>query len=262
MNEHLSPGILNALVDGELSEDQLATANQHLAVCAPCTSNALHLTLLKSATAKGGRFYTPAPDLQERLTRQIRQEPLRAARQTSRGLTDRRRLGFYGWAGACALLSVCLGIVIFQQRSASANSEFAALATEVCDQHIATLAANAPPQVISSDRHTVKPWFQGKLPFSFNLPDDLPSGITLDGANLTYIHNKPAAQLLYSVGKHRASIYLEQRVPELDSAKLTVEHSGFHIVSFSTNEIDGIAVSDADPTRLSDLVTRIAQVQK
>ena len=89
-------------------------------------------------------------------------------------------------------------------------SENLALATAAYDQHIATLAANTPPQVISSDRHTVKPWFEGKLSFSLNLPENLPSGTNLDGANLTYIHNRPAAQLLYSIGKHRVSIYLEQ----------------------------------------------------
>jgi anti-sigma factor RsiW len=142
------------------------------------------------------------------------------------------------------------------------GSESLALATEACDQHIATLAANAPPQIISSDRHTVKPWFQGKLPFSFNLPENLPSGTTLDGANFTYIHSRPAAQLLYSIGKHRVSIYLEQGTSAQLSTTASADHAGFHVVSFSTGEINGVAVSDVDPSRLSDLVTKIAQAQK
>jgi anti-sigma factor RsiW len=132
----------------------------------------------------------------------------------------------------------------------------------VCDQHIATLAANAPPQVISSDRHTVKPWFQGKLPFSFNLPENLPTGTVLDGANLTYIHNRPTAQLLYSIGKHRVSVYLEQKTNDHMSNELSIEHSGFHVVSFSTDEIEGVAVSDVDPSRLSDLSSMIAKAQQ
>jgi anti-sigma factor RsiW len=147
-------------------------------------------------------------------------------------------------------------------RSAIVSSEYSALATEVCDQHIATLATNTPPQVISSDRHTVKPWFQGKLPFSFNLPEDLPSGTVLDGANLTYIHNRPTAQLLYRIGKHRVSVYLADKTNDHPSNELSIEHSGFHVFSFSTNEIEGIAVSDVDPSRLSDLSSMIAKAQE
>jgi anti-sigma factor RsiW len=142
------------------------------------------------------------------------------------------------------------------------SAQFAALATEVCDQHIATLAANAPPEVVSSDRHTVKPWFQGKLPFSFSLPDNLPSGTTLDGANLTYIHGRPTAQLLYSIGKHRVSVYLEQGTNDSISEGLSTDHSGFHVLNFKAGDLEGIAVSDVDPARLSDLVNTIANVQK
>jgi len=266
MTEHLTPAILNALADGELSADQLVVTNQHLAGCPSCTSNALYQSLLKSATGKAGQRYAPPADLQERIARQIRQEPpRREASSVDNPPLPAKGFGFYGWVTACALLLVCAGILVVEHlasRSAMASSEYSALATEVCDQHIATLAANAPPDVISSDRHTVKPWFQGKLPFSFNLPEDLPSGTTLDGANLTYIHNRPTAQLLFSIGKHRVSVYLQQEENDHSTSRRSMEHAGFHVESFSTGEIDGIAVSDVDPARLSELVGMIAQAQK
>src|SRR5579863_371106 len=266
MTDHLSPTIQSALTDGELSVDQLVTTNQHLAGCRSCTTSALYQSLLKSATAKAGHRYAPPPDLKERLVRQIRQEA--SPRKGSR--PDFKNPGSWGfiwngWAAAAAVLLVCVSILGVQKsgsRSAVASSESSALATEVCDQHIAALAANAPPQVISSDRHTVKPWFQGKLPFSFNLPENLPTGITLDGANLTYVHNRPAAQLLYSIGRHRVSVYLEQKTDARESHNFSADHAGFHVVGFQTNEIDGIAVSDVDPARLSDLAVLIAQTQK
>jgi anti-sigma factor RsiW len=266
MTDHLSPAILSALTDGELSVDQLVTTNQHLAECRSCTTGALYQSLLKSATAKAGLRYAPPSDLKERLVRQIRQEasPRKGSRLHFRH-PDSWGFIWNGWAAAAAVLLVCVSILWVQKsgsRSAMVSSESSALATEVCDQHIATLAANAPPQVISSDRHTVKPWFQGKLPFSFNLPENLPSGITLDGANLTYIHNKPAAQLLYSIGKHRVSVYLEQETGAPVSHSFLAVHSGFHVVGFSANQIDGIAVSDVDPSRLSDLANLIAEAQK
>jgi anti-sigma factor RsiW len=267
MTGHLTPLILNALADGELTSQQLASTNEHLAGCSLCSSSALNLNLLKSLTAKAGKRYSPSPSFQKHIVRQISQDQL--LRRVLRGhrsheVTSGFRL--YGWAAALALLVACLGIILAQRnasRSGNVLSAYSSLATEVCDQHIATLAANTPPQVISSDRHTVKPWFQGKLPFSFNLPENLPSDTTLDGANLTYIHNHPSAQLLYSIGKHRVSIYLEQKTAtDQISGKFSLEHSGFQVVGFSTDEIDGIAVSDVDPARLSDLSTTIAKAQK
>jgi anti-sigma factor RsiW len=266
MTDHLSASILNALADGELAADQLATTNQHLAECPSCTSNALHHSLLKSATGKAGQRYAPTQDFQARLANRIKEDlslqegsDLNHARSSKRGST------YYGWVAAVAMLVLSLGTVRVQHnwnRSAMASAQFAALATEACDQHIATLTANASPEVISSDRHTVKPWFQGKLPFSFNLPDNLPSGTTLDGANLTYILGRPAAQLLYSIGKHRVSVYLEQGTNDSISKELSTDHSGFHVLSFKAGDKEGIAVSDVDPARLSDLVSMIANAQK
>lgn len=261
MTDHLSSPILNALVDGELSADQLASANHHLSQCPRCTSETLYYSLLKSAMARAGQRYAPTPNLRERMTLRIRKELL--LESASNGDNVRpvmRSSSFHGWAAAAALLLMSIGIALVQHgwnRSAAVSAQLAALATEACDQHVATLAANSPLEVISSDRHTVKPWFQGKLPFSFNLPDHLPGDTTLDGANLTYIHGTPTAQLLYSIGKHRASIYLQQRSDITVANRLSTDHSGFHVFGFRTRDIDGIAVSDVDPTRLSALVSMI-----
>ena len=115
--------------------------------------------------------------------------------------------------------------------------------------------------MISSDRHTVKPWFQGKLPFSFNLPESLPADTKLEGANLTYLHNQPAALLLYSIGKHRVSVFISQNTSAAISAGISAEQAGFHVAGFSTNDLHAVAVSDADPARLSSLVAAIEQAQ-
>jgi anti-sigma factor RsiW len=195
---------------------------------------------------------------------QLRNEESRSASVLRKKRPDTRTFFWNGWAAVAAMLLICASI-LWVQRSGSRSatlSEQSTLAAEVCDQHIAALAANAPPQVISSDRHTVKPWFQGKLPFSFNLPENLPSGTTLDGANLTYIHNQPTAQLLYSIGRHRVSVYLDQKTSTEISHSFSGDHAGFHVVGFSSNEIQGIAVSDVDSSRLSDLANLIARTQQ
>jgi anti-sigma factor RsiW len=174
------------------------------------------------------------------------------------------RFGSLGWAAAAALLLVSLSLVIVQrsaQRAERASAERAALVTEVFDQHVATLADSQPLQVISTDRHTVKPWFQGRIPFSFNLPQGLPSDTTLDGANLTYLDNQPVAQLVYSIGKHRVSVFLQQRSGNAEAHELPAERSGFHVMGFSTSDLEVVAVSDVDPARLAELVSAIRHAQ-
>jgi anti-sigma factor RsiW len=263
MSSHVTPVILSALADGELSAEELANVNEHLSSCAACTSEALSQSLLKSATARAGRRYTPPPELQQRLAK-LAAKKTWVADSGGEASTQVRRMTWsaasLGWLAAAAVLLIAISIGLMQHRAANSR-QIAALVTEICDQHIATLAAGPAPQVISTDRHTVKPWFQGKLPFSFNLPESLPANMTLDGANLTYIGNRPVAQLLYSIGKHRVSVFVRERSTSEAAPSLRAEHSGFHVESFETNDLEGIAVSDVDPARLRELVAAIRQAQ-
>lgn len=263
MTDHLAQSILNALADNELSADQLVTANEHLADCKACTSNALYLSLLKSATARAGQRYTAQPHLRERLMR-LSSEANESLAPVTSPSPSAWRFGSLGWAAAAALLLLAISIGFVQrnvQRSRIASARHAALVNEAFDQHVATLAASLPPQVLSTDRHTVKPWFQGKIPFSFNLPENLPGNTTLDGANLTYLDNQPVAQLLYSIGKHRVSVFVRQKPATAETNTLPAEHSGFHVMGFDTDALEMIAVSDVDPAHLADLVNAIRQAQ-
>jgi anti-sigma factor RsiW len=269
MTDHLSPTILSALADGELTANQLASANEHLGECPACTSKALHLSLLKSATARAGVRYALPPQLQERLTTLASQESaeLQPAKLRNSSVPSSRfawRSGSLGWATAVLLLVFTVSVFFVQrahQRTQIASAADAALVTEVFDQHVATLAGNMPLQVVSTDRHTVKPWFQGKIPFSFNLPQGLPGDTTLDGANLSYLRNQPVAQLLYSIGKHRVSVFLRQRSGQAEVNEPLAERSGFHVMAFSTNDLEAIAISDVDPARLAELGSAIKHAQ-
>ena len=268
MTAHLSSATLSALVDGELSLDQSALAREHLDQCPSCTSSALSQALLKTATARAGQRYTMPPQLQQRLRRLASSQQQDAPRLRQGGVSNNQSLGrivSLALPIAALLLVLVSASLLWQQRAARsgrASLERAALVSEVSDLHIATLAANQPPQVISSDRHTVKPWFQGKLPFSFNLPDTLSSDTRLDGANLTYLHNRPVAQLLYSIGRHRVSVFVQQRSPAAEQDLPQTEHAGFHVTEVATNDLEITGVSDVDPARLSGLVGAIEQAQQ
>jgi anti-sigma factor RsiW len=248
--EHLNQDTLSAFIDGELPENEHGAIEQHLAGCHACALRVLSATQLKAATARAGRRYAPSPEALARLTAQVRQQSQAPAR-----IYFMRRLT---WIGLAAALLLAVSLVGWRQIHQT-NS----LSAELLDQHLSTLASGAAPQVISTDRHTVKPWFQGRLPFSFNLPDAqaLPPDTTLKGANLTYLKGQPAALLLFTIHKHQVSVFVTQRSGGPNLATLPGVRSGFSIDTASTHDLQIVAVSDVNPADLDALVAVLAKAQ-
>ena len=247
--DHLSEESMSALADGELSSQEMATAAAHLASCSECTTDALARMMLKQTTAQAGRRYALPNDLRARL------------KQPKSAKTWKAQSVWNGWAAAAVLFVSLLGAGWLRYGSSSVASSMS-LTTEMTDQHVATMAASAGPEVVSSDRHTVKPWFQGKIPFSFNVPETLPDATTLDGANLTYIGRRPVAQLLYSIGKHRVSVFVMQKADTTTERGAATQVSGFHIVASQVGGLDIVAVSDVEISKLKELTTTIDQAQR
>jgi anti-sigma factor RsiW len=261
--------MLNALADGGLSPDQLALCNQHLDSCASCTSKTDNVSALKSATAKAGQRYTPSADFQERIARfasgaNSSSDAKRDTAVNRSPLRSSSHFAWLGWAAATVLLIGSATVLLMQrsaQRAEAASAEQAALVGEVFDLHVAALTGNLPLQVVSTDRHTVKPWFQGKIPFSFNLPQTLPADTTLDGADLIYLKNQPAAQLIFSIGRHHASVILRQRSGAAAASEFTADRAGFHVIEFATNDLEGVGISDVDSARLAELMSAVKHAQ-
>ena len=84
------------------------------------------------------------------------------------------------------------------------------LMSELVDQHVATLASPNPVDVVSTDRHTVKPWFAGKIPFTFNLPELQDSPFVLVGGRVSYLNQSPGAELIFRVRQHQISVFIFQ----------------------------------------------------
>ena len=248
-NGHLDPDQLSAFIDGELSSSDSREVQKHLADCHSCALRVLSATQLKAATSRAAQRFAAPPEALARLTAQLRpQEPKKTARIYS------FRSIAWGAVAACLLLAVSL---IGWRQTRQAN----ALSAELLDQHLATLSSGAAPEVISTDRHTVKPWFQGKLPFSFNLPEVLPADTTLKGANLAYLSGQPAALLLFTVHKHEVSVFLTQRSggPLMIASPGT--RSGFAIHHATTQELRIVAVSDVNPAELDLLLSAVVRAQ-
>jgi anti-sigma factor RsiW len=246
---HINPEQLSAFVDGELSPGESNGVQQHLADCHPCALRVISVTQLKAATARAGRRFAAPPEALARLAAQLRP---REAKKIVRIYSFRS----IAWAGLAACLVIALSLMSWRQMH-QAN----ALSAELLDQHLATLSSGASPEVLSTDRHTVKPWFQGKLPFSFNLPDVLPADTTLKGGNLAYLNGQPAALLLFTIHKHEVSVFLTQRSGGPIATRLPSTRSGFAIHYATTPDLRIVAVSDVNPADLDLLLSSLVHAQ-
>jgi anti-sigma factor RsiW len=246
---HLDPEQLDAFIDGELSPSEAREVQQHLAECHPCALRVLSATQLKAATARAGQRFAAPPEALTRLAAQLRP---RAANKAARAYST--PVVLWGALAACLLIAVSL---IGWRQTRQAN----ALSAELLDQHLATLSSGATPEVISTDRHTVKPWFQGKLPFSFNLPDALPADTTLKGGDFTFLDGQPAALLLFTIHKHEVSVFLTQRAGSPIATVASGVRSGFSIHSATTDDLRIVAVSDVNPADLDLLMAALVQAQ-
>jgi anti-sigma factor RsiW len=264
---HLGPEQLNAFIDGELPPAEQQAIEQHLTNCHACTLRVLSATQLKAATARAGNRFAPPPEALARLTAQLHAQPQPQSQPPSQPqpkLTARvRSIRPTLWAALAAAILLAVSLLGWRQLHPT-NPLAAELAAEILDQHLATLSTAATPQVISTDRHTVKPWFQGRLPFSFNLPDAnaLPPDTTLKGADLTYLNNQPAALLLFTIHKHEVSIFLTQRTTSPTLTSLPNTRAGFTLRTATTPDLRIIAVSDVNPSDLDNLVTALVHAQK
>ena len=112
--------------------------------------------------------------------------------------------GCPGWLVAAALVLI-VASVLWMRHSAREQ----ALA-ELLDLHVATMASANPVDVISTDRHTVKPWFQGKLPFTFNLPELQNSPFKLVGGRVMYFKHTQAPSFSSNLRNHQMSVFVLQ----------------------------------------------------
>ncbi|HXH41409.1 MAG TPA: zf-HC2 domain-containing protein [Thermoanaerobaculia bacterium] len=210
--------------DGELDAGAVAEADAHLRECARCAGAVLSVMQMKSAIRAMPRF-TPPPALRAR----VLARPARSARGA----------WWLGAAAAVALVFAGAGLLRFRE----------ATAAQLVDLHTTILASANPVDVLSTDRHTVKPWFEGKLPFAVDVPD-LAQPFHLIGGRVIYWHGQPGGYLLIAKGAHRISLFVfaEDAVPRAIASR-----AGMTIAVWRTRGLAYVAVADVPAEDLEPL---------
>jgi anti-sigma factor RsiW len=226
---------VDAYIDGELQSEEMRAFDAHVRNCPSCAADALARVQMKRAIQTAGKRFAPTADFRRKIQQSV------AAKSRRSGI------GF-AWITATAFVAiiVVLGLsVAYQGRNRARTQQ---LYSEVADLHVATLASSSPVDVISTDRHTVKPWFQGKIPFAFDLPELQGTEFSLLGGRMVYLNQTPGAHLIYELRKHRISVFI---FPErslqgrLNGNSTASRETSFNLETWNQGGLRYFVISDA-----------------
>lgn len=239
---------LDAYFDGELPAAEARALQEHLRGCPACAAEGLSKLQQKLALRAAGQRFKPDPAFRARMQESF----------TPRKPSPWKRYWLPVLATAAVLL-IASAILLTMNRERRDQQH---LMSELADLHVATLASPNPVDVVSTDRHTVKPWFEGKIPFTFNLPELQNSPFVLVGGRVSYLNQAPGAELIFRVRLHQITVFIFQakdlRNVAIDSG-LTA-HS-FGVRSWSQNGLRYFVIGDAsaqDLDKLSELLKAAA----
>jgi anti-sigma factor RsiW len=241
------PGVewLHAHVDGELDVVHSLEVEQHLQGCPACARQCDEVRALRATLRAGLARYPLPPGLRKRVSRAL-------GRQAPRGNVRR-------WALlAASLLLVALGVV-GGARLAGGAGDRDRLAQGVVDSHVRSQMADHLVDVPSSDSHTVKPWFQGKLDFSPPVRDLRAEGFPLAGGRLDYLEGRPVAAVVYRRRQHVINVLIWPEEGEAESAPRELTKQGYNLSHWRRGRMSWWVVSDLNRGELRELVEKLRE---
>jgi anti-sigma factor RsiW len=233
---------LDAYLDGELETGSMQELDRHLRECSACTAESLRRLQWKRTIHTAGQRYVADSSLRKRVLKSI--SPRRVSSTWWR---------WPAFGALAAVLLVAAGFWTVQHKTRVVRQN--QIVSELADLHVSTLASPTPVDVVSSDRHTVKPWFEGKIPFSFNLPELQGSPFELVGGRVSYLEQSPGAELIFRVRKHLISVFIfqDRAVRAEFSGSEAMDARSFHLESWTQGELHYFVIGDASPEDLRAL---------
>lgn len=233
--------LLNGYIDDELDLVSALDIETHLQHCSACSRQYALLQSLHSVTSKRSLYYQAPP----RLEKQIRS----SLGKTSPHLPALTAFS-WGWLVLAGLMIVTLVLAWgFVQRTWLTPKQEISLVQQVQIAHVRSLMADHLFDIASSDQHTVKPWFNGKLDFSPPVVDLIQQGFPLVGGRLDYLDGQPVAALVYQRNKHYINVFIWPS-NEAGIDLQTSTYNGYHLVHWAQSGMTLWAVSDLNSAEL------------
>lgn len=228
--------LVHGYVDQELDPPTAAKVAGHLAECAECARLQDQVKLLKVSVKRQAPYY-PAP---ASLAASVF-----AAEAPAPDFIKRWRHRF---APAFSAAALALAVMLYVATPGSEQP----LMEEAVSSHVRSLMGEHLKDVVSSDRHTVKPWFTGKLDFSPPVFDYSAQGFALLGGRLDYLQHQTTAALSYGRAKHIINVFILP-TPEADKPPQSQSIRGFNVVSWQASHLRYVLVSDVEKSELEAL---------
>jgi len=240
MNCEQAKPLIQPYADGELDAGRILELEKHFQDCTACARVWNDLRTLKKAVKQEALYFNAPAELR----RQIKTE--------LRSLSGAPRQNLWNWltAATTAVAAVCLALLL--TIAALRPSAQQQLAQEIVSGHVRSLMANHTLDVVSSDQHTVKPWFDGKLDFAPPVKDLAAQDFPLTGGRLDYLDGRSVAALVFQHRKHVINLFIwpakEADVPPAALAPM----QGYNVIHWSGNGMTFWAVSDLNEKELMD----------
>ncbi|MGE5513143.1 MAG: anti-sigma factor family protein [Bacteroidota bacterium] len=242
--------LIGAYVDEELHGDDRTSVAAHLKSCASCRELMGDIKRTSSALAGLGR-----ESAQPALTSRIRGHLANAAEE--HGQSTRWpapwRIPSGAWRQAAALAACCALSVLLTWSVVTSTEQANLLQQEILAAHIRSLLQDSQIQVASSDAHTVKPWFAGRVDFAPEVKDLAAEGFPLVGGRLDYVHQRRVGALVFRRHAHVVNVFMWRAPGTEDSAPTLVTRNGYNLLGWTKSGVTYWAVSDLDAGELKRL---------
>ena len=236
--------LLHALIDGELDAGHAREVEAHIATCPRCTAELAAISEMHQAIADANLRYTAPPSLRRRI------EAVLPGIQTQAPSRRAVLRGFAMGSAVSAIAATGLGAIVLR------SDDEARIKSEIVSAHLRSLQAGHLTDVISTDQHTVKPWFNGKLDVAPPVVDLTAQDFTLVGGRLDYVDAHAIGAIVYRRRLHVVNLFVAQTASAEPRAARTETFQGFNIRSWSEGGLNFWAVSDLAADELAEFAEK------
>jgi anti-sigma factor RsiW len=241
--------LLHALIDSELDAGHAREVEDHIAGCAACAAALTDYREMSRAVAGADLHYKAPPELRRRIEASLpRAQPAPNRRAVLRGFA----------MGSAVSAIAATGLVAIVLR----NDDQSRITSEIVSAHLRSLQAGHLTDVISTDQHTVKPWFNGRLDVAPPVIDLTALGFTLIGGRLDYVDARPVGAIVYRRRLHVINLFVAQTANTETRAAKTETFQGFNVRSWSEGGLNYWAVSDIAADELAEFSEKFQGAMK
>jgi len=244
MNCALALRMLDGYIDDELDAATAVEMTGHLAACPACAGLHAQRVAIRTALRAASLREVAPPGLRKAIVREIERsaQPHHPARTV-------RWWQALALGASTALMGVLGGWWLAQPRLLETFPDFAVA------QHVASLTPAGPRiDVASSDRHEVRPWFQGRLEFAPMVRDLSAQGFDLLGARVDRVGNRQAVAVVYRLHNHNISVFSWRGTSDVANTATEATIRGFNVVTWGDRDMEFAAVADTDSAELRRFV--------